>query len=104
MDSLSPRRQPPAIGAKIIVKFNGTAVSLIHVTCPHCGVAKVEIDGKSYPVIDMYSAETKVGVKTKIAEGLPNTQHTLILTVAEDKNPNSADHVIVFDAIEVATS
>jgi len=96
-----PQGQPPMPGAKAMVTFTGTQVSLICVTAPHCGIADISIDGTDYPAIDMYSAETKVKVKKVIATNLSEGQHVLTITASDRKNPASAGYVIAIDAIEV---
>lgn len=95
--------QPPAIGATVNVTFTGTEVSLLYLACSWCGIAKVEIDGNVYPEIDMYSAEPKAQVKTKIADDLSNTQHTLALVVSNAKNADSDSYLMAVDAIDVTT-
>lgn len=99
--------QPPAPGERINVTFTGTAVSAIYVTSPYGGIAKVQIDGNTYPDIDMYSKDVAIKVETEIASGLPNTNHILTFEIANRRNPlsgqpNSAG-VIAIDAIEITT-
>ncbi len=99
--------QPPAPGEKINVTFTGTAVSVIHLTGPNGGIAKVQIDGKAYPEIDMYSKDIAIKVKTEIASGLQNANHTLTFEIANMRNPSSGRPneagVISIDAIEITT-
>lgn len=97
--------KPPAPGAKISVDFTGTSVSVLHITAPFGGIAKVQIDGKDYHEIDTYSKDIAVQVRTEIASGLPNTNHTLTFEIANKKNPLSGQPneagLISIDAIEV---
>lgn len=100
-----PAGQPPAPGAKINVTFSGTTVSVMYLTSPYGGIAKVQIDGKSYSEIDMYSKDVKLQVKTEIASNLPNTEHILNFEIANKRNPSTGRPneagVISIDAIEV---
>jgi hypothetical protein len=97
--------KPPAPGSKINITFTGTAVSVIYITGPFGGIGKVQIDGKTYPEIDTYSKDIAMQVKTEIADGLPNTNHTLTFEIANKKNPSSGQPneagVLAIDAIEI---
>ena len=99
--------QPPAPGERINVTFTGTAVSAIYVTGPFGGIVKVQIDGNTYPDIDMYSKDVATKVKAEIASSLPNANHILTFEIANKKNPLSGQPneagVIGIDAIEITT-
>ena len=83
------------------VSFTGTGVALIYATGPDGGTANMELDGKGYPDIDMYSPIPEKSVNRTIASGLENTRHTLTITVSSSRNPLSSNYVVVVDAVEI---
>lgn len=85
--------KPPAPGTKTNIKFFGTAVSVIHLVAPGGGIVKVQIDGRTYPEINMNSQKIAFA-KTEIASSLINSNHTLTLELTNG--------VMVIDAIEVS--
>lgn|GEM_PF-2801629 len=88
---------------KVEITFSGTGVRLVSLKCDHCGIIKVEIDGKSYPDIDTYIEGVPTGQQLlkDIATDLPNGKHTLVMSVSDKKNPASTGYVVAIDAIEV---
>lgn len=89
-------------GSKAIVSFTGTGAALHYAKGPQRGIATIELDGESYPFIDMYSPAPESMVNRTIASGLKKTQHTLVFTVSKIKNLKSSDSFVVVDAVEIA--
>jgi hypothetical protein len=88
-------------GSKVSVSFIGTGVILHYATGQQSGMATIELDGKTYTYIDMYSPiELKRATKT-IASGLENTWHTITITVSGNKNPASSNYYVVVDALGI---
>ena len=88
-------------GSKVGVSFTGTGVALLYAAGPEGGTAGIELDGKAYPDIDMYSPIPESKINMTIASGLENTQHTLSITVSGKKNPAASNSFVVIDAVEV---
>lgn len=88
-------------GARVNVRFSGTAVALIYFAHPHHGIAGTSIDGVPYADIDMYAPEAGCQTARLIATGLDPTEHVLTITVTGRKNVASAGVYIVIDAINV---
>ncbi len=88
---------------KVEVTFSGTGIRLVSIGCEHCGIIKVEIDGKSYPDIDTYIEGVTTGqlLLKDIATDLTNAKHTLTMSVSDKKNPAAKDYTILIDAVEV---
>ena len=91
---------------KADLTFTGTEISLIYLKGPFGGIAEIEIDGESYPSIDMYSSMSELA-EAKIASGLENTEHILTIRASEESNPDvtlpptNDRPVITIDAVEV---
>lgn len=93
----------PGWANKVEITFIGTGIRLISIKCDHCGIFKVEIDGKSYPDIDTFveGVPTGLPLSQDIATNLNNAKHTITLSASDKKNPASTGSVILIDAIEV---
>lgn len=83
------------------ITFSGTGIKLKSLTCDNCGIAKINIDGKSYPDIDMYSSGQPQFLLKDISTNLTNSEHILTISVSNEKNPASTGNNILVDAIEV---
>jgi len=90
-------------GSRLIVSFTGTGIGLAYASNPEGGIAGIELDGKTYENIDMYS-HVPESINRTIAQGLENTLHTLTVTVSSTRNPASSDSMVIVDAIEVMRS
>lgn len=88
-------------GSQVSVSFIGTGVALIYAASPEGGIANIELDGKDYPDIDMYSQVAESGLNRTIVKGLENTQHSLTIKVSSTRNPSSSNSVVVVDAVVV---
>ncbi len=88
-------------GSRVSVVFIGTGAKLLYAASPQGGIANIELDGKSYPDIDMYSPAPVSGISRTIASGLGNTPHTLVITVSGTRNPAASNSLVVVDALEV---
>lgn len=88
-------------GSKAVVSFTGTGVALHYAKGPQSGIATIELDGESYPFIDMYSPVDGM-VNRTIARDLKKTHHTLVITVSKIKNLKSSNSFVVVDAVEIA--
>ncbi len=93
----------PSGANKVEVTISGTGIRLISIKCDHCGIIKIEIDGKSYPDIDTFVEGVPTGLPLlqDIATNLNNVKHTITLSASDKKNPASTGSVILIDAIEV---
>lgn len=91
-------------GSKVSVSFLGTGAILHYTTGLQGGIATIELDGKTYTYIDMYSAIPQNSAEKTIASGLENTWHTLTVTVSGNKNPASSNFYIVVDAVGITQS
>ncbi|VVB85356.1 Uncharacterised protein [uncultured archaeon] len=88
-------------GSRVSVSFIGTCVTLLYAANPGGGIANIELDGKGYPDIDMYSLIPESGIKRTIASGIENARHTLTITVSNARNPSSSNSLVVVDAVEI---
>lgn len=91
-------------GSKVSVSFLGTGAILHYAAGLQGGIATIELDGKTYTYIDMYSAIPQNRATKTIASGLENTWHTLTVTVSGNKNPASSNFYIVVDAVGITPS
>lgn len=89
------------VGSRVAVSFTGTGVALLYSASPEGGIANIDLDGKGYPDIDMYSPVPESGINRTIASGLENTRHILTITVSSNKNPSSSNSMVVVDAVEI---
>ncbi len=88
-------------GSRVAVSFTGTGVALLYAASPEGGIANIELDGKGYPDIDMYSPVPESAINRTIASGLENTIHTLTITVSSNRNPSSSNSMVIVDAVEI---
>lgn len=88
-------------GSKASVSFIGTGVILLYATGLQGGIATIELDGKTFTYIDMYSPISQNRATKTIASGLENTWHTLTVTVSGNKNPASSNYFIVVDSVGI---
>ena len=95
-------------GDEICLFFRGTAIGFFVVAGPDAGVMKVDIDG--YPrggtvrEIDLFpgeSAKTHAVVFHLAADELDDTQHRVIVSVSERKNPKSTGHAVRISRIAI---
>lgn len=89
-------------GSRVAVSFAGTGVGLFYASNPEGGIANIDIDGKGYPDIDMYSPIPGSVINKTIASGLKNSRHTLTITVSSTRNQSSSNSMVVVDAVEIA--
>lgn len=89
-------------GSKVTVSFTGTGVALLYGAGPEGGIASIELDGKPYTDIDMYSPIPQSNINKTISKGLENTRHALSFIVSSNRNPSASNSVVVIDAIEIA--
>ena len=88
-------------GSKVSVSFIGTGAILHYATGQQSGIATIELDGKTYTYIDMYSPIPQNRATKTITSGLENTWHTLTVTVSGNKNPASSNLFVVMDAVGI---
>lgn len=91
-------------GSRVNVVFIGSGAALLYAAGSQGGIANIELDGKSYPDIDMYSPIPVSGTSKTIASGLGNTPHTLVITVSGTRNPESSNSLVVVDAVGITQS
>ncbi|HYN44790.1 MAG TPA: hypothetical protein VER35_02205 [Candidatus Limnocylindrales bacterium] len=87
-------------GSRLTVSFTGTEAALVYALNPDGGIAGIELDGRIYEDIDMYSPVPE-GKNMMIARGLTNTAHTLTVTVSGAKNPDSSGSKVIVDGLEI---
>ncbi len=91
-------------GSKVTVSFTGTGAALLYGAGPEGGIASIELDGKPYTDIDMYSPIPQSNINKTISKGLGNTRHALSIMVSSNRNPAASNSVVVIDAIEITQS
>lgn len=80
--------------ASVSTTFNGTGIIVTYGSYKNSGIIKVEIDGKEVDMLDTYPVkEVEFGVD-KAYTGLSKGKHTITLSPAGNKNPQSKDTVI----------
>ncbi|QNK57953.1 DUF4082 domain-containing protein [Paenibacillus sp. PAMC21692] len=72
--------------------FDGKFVSVIADGGPDRGWLGVEIDGLTYPHIDLYEAQNEIGNEYVLAQELPEGSHTVRLTVLNRKDQRSSGY------------
>lgn len=90
--------------SKVSVSFIGTGIILHYATGQQGGMATIELDGKTYTYIDMYSPIEQNRATKTIASGLENTWHTITVAVSGNKNPASSNYYVVVDAVGITSS
>lgn len=93
MDSTSTdHHYTTTVGTKIGLTFRGTSLTLNHLTRIDGGLWKVTLDGVEYPSISTWN-ETQVFKSTKIADGLTNSQHNIVLEFVGSDPNNPPKHL-----------
>ena len=82
------------------VVFEGPVVRWIGTVNPGRGMARVEIDGVDYGLVDMYSPTWIQQQTVFTASGLGEGPHAMTITATEERNPSSSSRLIEIDAIE----
>ena len=83
------------LGDTVSMDFSGSWVGVGFVGSTSSGIAEIFIDGTSHGELDLYrSASQPVN---KYFAGLPDTSHTISVTVTGDKNPFSSNTRVYFD-------
>jgi bacillopeptidase F len=95
-------RQKSAAGGNASFKFSGTSVKWATVKGPDKGVAKILIDGKAKPNVDLYSPVETPSVQT--FSGLASASHTLQIQSTGTKNNLSTGSSVPVDALIVGSS
>jgi hypothetical protein len=90
------------LGARAVLAFTGTSVSVIGLRGPWLGMADVSLDGGPVTRIDLYSPTESVQVPLFTAAGLSPGSHTLRIDVPGEKNPASTAAWVPIDAFDVA--
>ena len=90
-------------GAAVTVPFRGTGISWIAYRGPDAGIATVQVDGGGATEVDLYHPIATYQPIVFTAQGLPDTNHTLTITVTGHKNPASTGARVVADAFDVYT-
>lgn len=88
-------------GSQVVVRFNGTGVSVIGTKASSYGKSAVAIDGKSVGTIDYYSAKTVNRQKLFSRTGLTDGEHTLTITPVKSRNSRSSGYGASLDRIVV---
>lgn len=88
-------------GSQMVVRFNGTGISLVGTKASSYGRSAVAIDGQNLGTIDFYSAKTKNKQKLFSRTGLSEGEHTLTITALKSKNSRSSGYGASIDRIGV---
>ena len=92
-------------GAQASFTFTGTGIRWIGARGTMTGIASVTLDGVSVgPDIDTFSSTEQIQAEIFSKQGLPETSHTLTITVTGQMNPAAISALIVVDAFEVTMS
>jgi pimeloyl-ACP methyl ester carboxylesterase/lysophospholipase L1-like esterase len=79
-------------GATLELKFKGTAIGLLVTSGPDAGIIEFSIDGSEFKKADQYtrwSSQLHLPWTIMLDDELPAGNHTLILRMSHDKNPDS---------------
>jgi len=76
-------------GDTCTVRFVGTRIRFYGVVAPNHGKASLAVDGQEPVVIDQYAPEREQGGLSWQSPVLPRGEHTCVLTVLAESNPNS---------------
>lgn len=83
--------------ASVSTSFTGKGISVQYGKYNNAGMMKVEIDGKTVDMLDTYAATTEAEFGLdKTYAGLTDGKHTITISPAGKKNPESKDTVINF--------
>ena len=89
-------------GDLVTFRFYGEKVRWIGSRGPNHGKAKVFIDEQFKGVIDLYSPTFSLDV-LYLERDLASDFHTISIEVVSEKNENSVNYIVTFDAFEVET-
>jgi hypothetical protein len=103
-DSGGSSRYAQNAGDSMKVYFNGTSISFIARKGPAVGYARLELDGVSQPVIDLYNPSWVYQQQMWSSGTLGPGDHTLKVIVVGDSNPSSAARGIYVDAFDIQGS
>jgi hypothetical protein len=87
-------------GDKLVLTFEGTAVTYVYTRALNRGVAEVWIDGALVRTLNQYSANTAWQSSTRFA-GLAPGVHTFEVRVTGRKDPKSSGTHVDLDAVTV---
>ena len=87
------------IGASLEASFEGTVVTWKGGKFDDAGKARVTIDGKEIAVVDQYGPKRGDPFKWEYRDLQPGN-HTITITLLDEKNPNSKDHWINVGSID----
>jgi hypothetical protein len=87
--------------ATVNTAFTGTRVSLVSLTGPNYGIAKVTVDGQAPVNVDLYSADYAFKQVVWTSPALADTSHTLKVEWTGSKNASSTATQINVDAFDV---
>ncbi|QNK58810.1 family 16 glycoside hydrolase [Paenibacillus sp. PAMC21692] len=89
-------------GAILVVRFQGSGISLLGKRAPDGGMADIFLNGVNEGTIDTYAPEAKYRRSLFSKYGLESGRtHELRLVVSSGRNPRSADRQIYADAVEI---
>jgi hypothetical protein len=83
-------------GSSLKLKFMGKAIGLFVTSGPDAGIVEYSIDGEDFKAVDQFtqwSTELHLPWIIMLDDELKDGRHTLILRVAEEKNPVSTGNV-----------
>jgi lysophospholipase L1-like esterase len=83
-------------GALLKLKFKGKAIGLFVTSGPDAGIVEYSIDGEDFKAVDQFtqwSTQLHLPWIIMLDDELKDGRHTLILRVAEEKNPVSTGNV-----------
>lgn len=107
-------RESPVSGATLRVRFRGTGIDVIAPRGPTRGIANVRINGvysladrlplnrNGQAHIDFFRPLPEPQARISVADGLPDREHELELTVSGERNPASSGPGIGVDALVIS--
>ena len=89
-------------GAAADIAFVGTGITWVAPKGTVYGIAQVSMDGGSPATVDLYSSKYSTQQTVWSVKNLPNTAHTVRISVTGTKNAASSDYNVGVDALDVA--
>ena len=89
-------------GARLSLRFRGTAIALHAAKAPHHGIARLSIDGGGAVDVDLYAAARVEDASVFTRANLTNGDHVLVLEATGGGNPAAQGTTISVDRVVVS--
>ncbi|MBL8211736.1 MAG: hypothetical protein JNK87_13540 [Bryobacterales bacterium] len=86
-------------GAAVTYKFTGNTIVVWRGLSPDGGALDVTVDGRPVATFDCYFRERRWQVPS-VLDNLGQGEHTIVMTVASDRNPASSGNNVIVDALQ----